>query len=328
MPTFDIANRLANNWEERVTQSPKFIDTDHAYIHEGIAFEASVLRAEVNSTGKYVIKTPSTGYIHYRPTFVSVAKGNVISEIWEDTTSTGVGSAGSTWAAVTPYNRKRTSTSTSNSLVYSEATSTGGTMIDRWRLWGSTGAGGSGGGASGRGGSGGAATQTGTGATAFYGNTGGSAGGQGGGGGGGGAGGVGSSGGSNGGTGGIGTSAFSAWGAATSSGQNISGTYWYAGGGGGSTRGASPGAGGSGGGGNGNYYTTNNGSSGTVNTGGGGGGNDFSGPYLGGSGIIILRYSDSKPDLTSIDVGLTFTKYTTGGYKYYKFTAGTGTVTI
>ena len=147
MPTFDIANRLASLWEERVTQSPKFIDTDHAYIHEGIAFEASVLRAQVNSTGKYVIKTPSTGYIHYRPAFVSVAKGNVISEIWEDTTSTGAGSAGSTWAAVTPYNRKRTSTAISDSLIYSEATSTGGTRIDRWRLWGSTGTGGSGGGA-------------------------------------------------------------------------------------------------------------------------------------------------------------------------------------
>jgi hypothetical protein len=41
-----------------------------------------------------------------------------------------------------------------------------------------------------------------------------------------------------------------------------------------------------------------------------------------------MRYSDASPDLTTIAAGLTYTKYTTGGYKYYKFTAGTGSVTI
>jgi hypothetical protein len=145
VPTFDIANRLADKWQERVTEAPKFIDTDHAYIHEGIAYQASVLREQVASTGQYVFRTPSTTYIHYRPAFVSIAKGNVICELWETTTPST--SVGSTWGTVTPYNRKRTSAHTANTLVYSESTSAGGVKIDAWRLWGSTGAGGTGGGA-------------------------------------------------------------------------------------------------------------------------------------------------------------------------------------
>jgi hypothetical protein len=77
-------------------------------------------------------------------------------------------------------------------------------------------------------------------------------------------------------SGGNGSSSYSSWGLATSTGQNISGTYWYAGGGCGSS-----GVGGNGGGGS--YGTP-----GMVSTGGGAGG-DFNG--TGGSGIIIIRYA-------------------------------------
>ena len=145
MPTYDIANRLKDYWQERVTGAPKFIDTDHAYVHQGIAFEASISRAEAETTGRWVFKTPASDYIHYRPAFVSVAKGDVTCELWEDTTAASTGAAG--WTPVTAYNRRRTSTNTATSLIYSAATSTGGTKIDSWRLWGSTGAGGAGGGA-------------------------------------------------------------------------------------------------------------------------------------------------------------------------------------
>jgi hypothetical protein len=41
-----------------------------------------------------------------------------------------------------------------------------------------------------------------------------------------------------------------------------------------------------------------------------------------------LRYSDTKPDLTSIGGGLTYTRTTPTGYKVYTFTAGTGSVTV
>lgn len=116
-------------------------------------------------------------------------------------------------------------------------------------------------------------------------------------GGGGGAGGVGANGSSaNGGAGGVGSSAYSSWGSATSTGQNVAGTYYYAGGGGGAKyhndQGvAAAGAGGNGGGGAG---SSGNATAGTVNTGGGGGGGERLGSApagaAGGSGIVIVRY--------------------------------------
>lgn len=84
-----------------------------------------------------------------------------------------------------------------------------------------------------------------------------------------------------GGAGGAGTSAYSAWGVATSTGQDVSGTRWYGGGGGGTTNGA----GGNGGGGASK-------AAGSANTGGGAGGGEYAAyPALaGGSGIVIIRY--------------------------------------
>jgi hypothetical protein len=104
------------------------------------------------------------------------------------------------------------------------------------------------------------------------------------------------------GDGGNGTSAYSDWGAATGTGQNISGTRWYAGGGGGSAEGGgnTSGIGGNGGGGRGGAsngatggggWALGTGENGTANTGGGGGGNDQPiGGGVGGSGIVIIRY--------------------------------------
>ena len=72
------------------------------------------------------------------------------------------------------------------------------------------------------------------------------------------------------------------------------------------------------------------GTNGSTNLGGGGGGardGATAGSGLGGSGVVIIRYADSYPDLTSI-TGLTYAKTTYGSYKVYTFTQGTGTVTI
>jgi hypothetical protein len=129
------------------------------------------------------------------------------------------------------------------------------------------GSGGGGGGRSGTGGTGGAATS----GQGFAGGTGSNS--SAAGAGGGGAGAVGGNGGSA--SGGVGTATYSAWGAATVTGQNVSGTYYYAGGGAGWVTGT----GGSGGGGSQNV-------NGTANTGGGGGA--YTGN--GGSGIVIIRY--------------------------------------
>lgn len=118
-------------------------------------------------------------------------------------------------------------------------------------------------------------------------------------GGGGGAGGTGYNGDSpstGGGNGGVGaTSSFiNAIGAATTFGQTISGSTYFAGGGGGGSfgTGARIGLGGYGGGGNGVDIIDANGTNGTVSTGGGGGSASGSGRGgSGGSGVVIVRYA-------------------------------------
>ena len=99
------------------------------------------------------------------------------------------------------------------------------------------------------------------------------------------------------------------------------------GGGGAASPNIGTGVGGSGGGGNGETGANNNSTAGGTNTGGGGGGGRDNPGKAGGSGIVVLRYADTFADIT-VNAGLTYTKTTTGGYKIYTFTAGTGTITI
>ena len=100
--------------------------------------------------------------------------------------------------------------------------------------------------------------------------------------------------------GGDGTSTYSAWGAATSTGVNVSGTYYYAGGGAGAVEAQTHlygrNEGGLGGGGIGAMGYDADGTAGTANTGsGGGGGQLYAGTQraagAGGSGIVIVRYA-------------------------------------
>jgi hypothetical protein len=58
--------------------------------------------------------------------------------------------------------------------------------------------------------------------------------------------------------------------------------------------------------------------------GGGGGGAG----RAGGSGVVVIAYSNSYPALTSISGGLTYDQPTRSGYRVYRFTAGTGTITV
>jgi len=67
----------------------------------------------------------------------------------------------------------------------------------------------------------------------------------------------------------------------------------------------------------------------TVNTGSGGGGGLYNGAFYeasaGASGLVVIRYTDTFADLT-VGAGLTYTSSTSGGYKTYTFTAGSGPV--
>jgi hypothetical protein len=112
----------------------------------------------------------------------------------------------------------------------------------------------------------------------------------------------------------------------------------YGGGGGGGRRrsggGQGPSSGGTGGGGAGGSGA-NAATSGTANTGGGGGGGNYEGPSPssqaggnGGSGVVIIAYPNTYAALTSIGAGLTYDQPTRSGYRVYRFTAGSGTITI
>jgi hypothetical protein len=145
------------------------------------------------------------------------------------------------------------------------------------------------------------------------------------GGGGGGAGAAGTTGGNTTSTGGNGAGGI---GAASS----ITGTStYYAGGGTGGTS-ASNIAGGAGGGGTGGAQNgTKPGGAGGTNLGGGGGGgwsttNDGSGGGTGGSGVVIIAYPDSFRALSSIGGGLSYNQPSRSGYRVYRFTGGTGTI--
>ena len=193
-----------------------------------------------------------------------------------------VGAGGSGAPNTSPYNPSNGSNSSFGALTAAVGGGAGG--ADAGSRTGKNG--GSGGGASG-----GTGGNTGGTATSGQGNNGGSANSDestyrtyGGGGGAGAAGGNGSNGFplSNG-NGGVGSSAYSSWGSATGTGQNVSGTYYYAGGGSIETSGGGYGGGGSG--------RAN--SNGTANTGGGAGAywESTSARANGGSGIVIVRYA-------------------------------------
>ncbi len=188
-------------------------------------------------------------------------------------------------------------------------------------------------GGSGGGGNGGA-NSTGATGTSGQGNGGGTGGGSYAGGGGGGAGAAGNT--HNSGTGGAGGNGLA---------NSITGTsVTYAGGGGGGGWQSNPfGAGGSGGGGagSGSNGTDNNGTqgikarNGTDGLGGGGGGGGIEvgasgGGGNGGSGVVIIAYPNNLDSIATIPGTLTYTLDTTtrSGYKVYKFTAGSGTITF
>jgi len=108
--------------------------------------------------------------------------------------------------------------------------------------------------------------------------------------------------------------------------SSITGTSVGYGGGGAGWYRYGPVSGGSYGGG-GSYTASPGGESGVQNLGGGGGGTDNNNyPGKGGSGVVIIAYPDSSRALTSISGGLSYDQPTRSGYRVYRFTGGTGTI--
>jgi hypothetical protein len=115
--------------------------------------------------------------------------------------------------------------------------------------------------------------------------------------------------------------------------NSITGTsVTYAGGGGaGARNGYTAGTGGSGGGGAGVTGTSNGSNATGYGSGGGGGGGQGDTPTAkggdGSDGVVVIAYVDTLPALT-IGAGLTYDQPSRSGYRVYRFTAGTGTVTF
>jgi hypothetical protein len=132
-------------------------------------------------------------------------------------------------------------------------------------------------------------------------------------------------GGGGGGAGAVGTKAQSASAGGAGTASSITGSSVdYAGGGGGGARTTPGGSGGAGGGGAGGNNSV--GGNGTVNTGGGGGGGSAgANGGTGGSGFVVLKYSDLFT-ISNPGGGLTFSTNTASGFSVTSFTAGTGNV--
>lgn len=96
---------------ERVTGAFPVITTDHAFIHEGIAFTAAN-KIDITSAKVALIQiTPPAGaYCHFKPAAFSCTGGPVYISLLEDYSFVG-------GSAITPQNRKRTGTPAASAIT-------------------------------------------------------------------------------------------------------------------------------------------------------------------------------------------------------------------
>ena len=125
---------------ERVTSAYKTIEVEHANIHEGVLFETYGKFTLVANTGTKSItfKTPTTGYVHFRPTTLVSSADKLTVEYYEGATVTAA-----TGTALTAVNHNRGSSKTSGTTILDAPTITGaGTKFMQIYIPGATGTGG------------------------------------------------------------------------------------------------------------------------------------------------------------------------------------------
>ena len=74
-------NRNARNVIERVTGAFAEINTDHKYIHEGIAFRAHIEVGEISGDTEFLFRAPAGKYVHYKNTTMQALGGSVKLQI-------------------------------------------------------------------------------------------------------------------------------------------------------------------------------------------------------------------------------------------------------
>ena len=99
---------------ERVTEALKQIETDHAYIHDGLFYEVFLQFTLATTATKYIsLQTPEELYIHYRNEKVVSSGDKVTIELFED----AVLNATPGGTPLTPFNHNRLTTHTSGTTV-------------------------------------------------------------------------------------------------------------------------------------------------------------------------------------------------------------------
>lgn len=120
---------IAEQSQECLTKYTGVISSDHAYIHDGKAFTAIIETGSISAAYDIAFKTPSVAsgkFIHWRPTGVDTSADYVLFTLREgDTYSAGT--------AVTPINRNRLSSDTTNmqSFVKGATATPTGTIIQQ-----------------------------------------------------------------------------------------------------------------------------------------------------------------------------------------------------
>ena len=124
---------------ERITGAFRTIETEHAYIHEGIFYESyNKFTLAAGAKRVVTIKAPVGKYLHYRPTNLVTSADKVTIEFYEGATVTA-----ETGTAVTPSNHNRNSTLTSGVTLLDAPTVTAdGTKFAQVYIPGATGTGG------------------------------------------------------------------------------------------------------------------------------------------------------------------------------------------
>ena len=120
----DSLGRLGGFLRERVTSGFPVITTDHALIHEGLAYTLSATASISNgATHSVELAIPAGVYVHFKPVGVTASGGPVTITLVEGSTSTG-------GSAATPSNRRRISPVASRLTCKTGVTASGGTVID------------------------------------------------------------------------------------------------------------------------------------------------------------------------------------------------------
>jgi hypothetical protein len=121
---------------DRFVKGPIVVQSDHAYIHDGLGYDALIDAGTIDAAYNISFKTPTVAsgkYIHWRPTSITTSADYVQGVLYEGDTYTD-------GTAVTPVNRNRNSSNTSTMQAVAKGTTTtpAGTIIDIFGV-GSTG---------------------------------------------------------------------------------------------------------------------------------------------------------------------------------------------